>query len=358
MTFIRRTLAATGVAAISIALLSAPAEAQATRTWVSGVGDDANPCSRTAPCKTWAGAISKTAEGGVINALDSGGFGQVTITRAITLDGGSTTASTLATAGNGITIDAAASSDVVLRNLDISGVKSAETCAANDGVRIVNARSVRLDDVSISGFKRAVNAPLTSSSADIFVDLAFNDLDVFNNCEYGVRIAPDAGHHSRATIDGSVITGSNVALSIAAGGEAWVSGSKFYLNNLGVQSDGGPIHSLCNNAIAGNASPGAFTDEAQCGSPAAPASPVVPTPPSTPSAPVATPGVKYCSVPKLTGLSVTTARAKLKEAGCKLGTVTKQKASRSKQHKKVLSQNVPARVQVKRGTSVSIRVGK
>src|SRR5437016_8602977 len=62
------------------------AQAQATRTWVSGVGDDVNPCSRTAPCKTFAGAISKTAMGGEINALDSGGFGSVTITKSITID--------------------------------------------------------------------------------------------------------------------------------------------------------------------------------------------------------------------------------------------------------------------------------
>jgi hypothetical protein len=68
-------------------LVSGAAHAQATRTWISGVGDDANPCSRTAPCKTWAGAISKTAAGGEINALDPGGFGAVTITKAITLDG-------------------------------------------------------------------------------------------------------------------------------------------------------------------------------------------------------------------------------------------------------------------------------
>ena len=64
------------------------ANAQATRTWISGVGDDANPCSRTAPCKTFAGAISKTAAGGEIDVLDPGGFGAVTITKAITLDGG------------------------------------------------------------------------------------------------------------------------------------------------------------------------------------------------------------------------------------------------------------------------------
>ena len=63
-------------------------QAQATRTWVSGVGNDANPCSRTAPCKTFAGAISKTAAGGEIDALDPGGFGAVTITKSITIDGG------------------------------------------------------------------------------------------------------------------------------------------------------------------------------------------------------------------------------------------------------------------------------
>src|SRR3982751_2046414 len=64
------------------------ANAQATRTWVSGVGDDVNPCSRTAPCKTFAGAISKTAEGGEIDALDPAGYGGLTITKAITVDGG------------------------------------------------------------------------------------------------------------------------------------------------------------------------------------------------------------------------------------------------------------------------------
>src|SRR6267154_4395700 len=71
-------------------LFAAPAQAQATRTWVSGVGDDANPCSRTAPCKTFAGAISKTAVDGEIDALDPAGFGTVTITKSITIDGSAT----------------------------------------------------------------------------------------------------------------------------------------------------------------------------------------------------------------------------------------------------------------------------
>jgi len=49
------------IVAIVTMMFAATAQAQATRTWVSGVGDDVNPCSRTAPCKTFAGAISKTA---------------------------------------------------------------------------------------------------------------------------------------------------------------------------------------------------------------------------------------------------------------------------------------------------------
>src|SRR5882724_2145023 len=95
-----------GVAFV-ICLHAAPVQAQASRTWVSGVGDDANPCSRTAPCKTFAGAISKTAAGGEINVLDPGGFGAVTITKAITIDGsGGSIAGILVAAGSGITVNA------------------------------------------------------------------------------------------------------------------------------------------------------------------------------------------------------------------------------------------------------------
>src|SRR5438045_9124950 len=81
----RFTINVLAIAAFTLAVASM-AQAQATRTWVSGVGDDANPCSRTAPCKTFAGAISKTATDGEIDALDPGGFGAVTVTKAITSD--------------------------------------------------------------------------------------------------------------------------------------------------------------------------------------------------------------------------------------------------------------------------------
>ncbi len=99
------------------------ASAQATRTWVSGVGDDANPCSRTAPCKTWAGAISKTAAGGEMDALDPAGFGAVTITKAMTIDGGGgQVASVLVSGTNGIIVAAGANDTVILQNIRLNGL--------------------------------------------------------------------------------------------------------------------------------------------------------------------------------------------------------------------------------------------
>src|SRR5881296_703992 len=109
-------------AAIFVLTVTSMANAQATRTWVSGVGDDANPCSRTAPCKTFAGAISKTAASGEISVLDPGGFGAVTITKSMTIDGGggSGFAGILAALTTGVIVNGF-SIDVTLRNISIDG---------------------------------------------------------------------------------------------------------------------------------------------------------------------------------------------------------------------------------------------
>src|SRR5581483_10257285 len=112
--------------AVFVVLLacSTLAQAQATRTWVSGVGDDANPCSRTAPCKTFAGAISRTAAGGEISVLDPGGFGAVTITKSITISGDGTLAGILAATVNGIIVNAGVNDIVDTRNIAINGVRT------------------------------------------------------------------------------------------------------------------------------------------------------------------------------------------------------------------------------------------
>jgi hypothetical protein len=140
------------LAAALLALLPLThANAQATRTWVSGVGDDANPCSRTAPCKTFAGAISKTAAGGEISVLDPGGYGAVTITKSISIiNDYSGEAGILASGTNGITVNAAATDIVILRGLVIDGAPPA-TPGLN-GIRFLNGAALHVEKTLIKNF--------------------------------------------------------------------------------------------------------------------------------------------------------------------------------------------------------------
>lgn len=136
----RFTLKFVAIAIFTFAFASM-ANAQASRTWVSGVGDDANPCSRTAPCKTFAGAISKTAACGEIDALDPGGYGAVTITKSITIDGTGTFASILASLVTGITINAAATDVITIRGISINGF-----CNGLRAMNILQAQTVNIED--------------------------------------------------------------------------------------------------------------------------------------------------------------------------------------------------------------------
>src|SRR6266853_3841816 len=123
------------------------AGAQATRTWVSGVGDDVNPCSRTAPCKTFAGALSKTAPGGEIDCLDPGGFGAVTITKAITLDCTGTFGSVLVSGTNGINVQAGGPDVVILRGIRFDGVNT-----GLNAVNFLSGNKLIVDRCDIFGF--------------------------------------------------------------------------------------------------------------------------------------------------------------------------------------------------------------
>ena len=159
------------LAAASLAFAVPTANAQATRTWVSGVGDDANPCSRTAPCKTFAGAISKTAAGGEINALDPGGFGAVTITKAITIDGGGGQVASVLVAGtNGIVVSAPATAIVTLRNLRINGLAGTPTGGLN-GVQFLSGLALHIENCTIFGFtQNGININLnTAAGIGVFV---------------------------------------------------------------------------------------------------------------------------------------------------------------------------------------------
>jgi hypothetical protein len=152
-----------------VGLPIAPAHAQATRTWVSGVGDDANPCSRTAPCKTFAGAISKTAAQGEINVLDPGGFGAVTITKSITISSVGFEAGVLVSGTNGVVISAGPSDVVVLEGLDIEGLGT-----GLDGIKVLAGGKVFVKNSKIHHFKNnGINMASTTSGARLVVKDSF-----------------------------------------------------------------------------------------------------------------------------------------------------------------------------------------
>jgi len=176
---------------LTTALFTAPAHAQATRTWVSGVGNDANPCSRTAPCKTFAGAISKTAPGGEIDALDPGGFGAVTITKSITIDGGGGQVASVLVAGtNGIVIAAQPGDFVTLRNLRLDGVFGNNNANAGvNGIVYQSGSQVTIDNCDIFGFNNnGINVSLSATGV-----LQVRNTTLRNNKVNGVFATTSAG---------------------------------------------------------------------------------------------------------------------------------------------------------------------
>lgn len=205
------------------------AQAQATRTWVSGVGDDVNPCSRTAPCKTFAGAISKTATNGEINCLDPAGYGAVTITKSITIDCEDTQGSILASLTNGVIINITAGTDtkkaVMLRGISINGAGN-----GINGVRVLSANQVTLDEVVIAGFNtHGVSLETTSGATKVNI----SDSVIRNNVGNGVNAFILGGNVTMAISD-SEINANATGVNLSSGTNATVDGSTITNNATGV----------------------------------------------------------------------------------------------------------------------------
>ena len=301
----RLTLNALAIAIFVFAFASM-AQAQATRTWVSGVGDDVNPCSRTAPCKTFAGAISKTFINGEIDVLDPGGFGTLSVTKSITLDGSGSFGSILASGVNGINISIAANANdplrqVVIRGLTINGTGSSGTVGTRTGINGINvntngAATVHVEDTIIQNFSQngiLVNNPATtthlvlrnvtirscgvaginlSASGANQTAFGFDNINV-SECPDGLKAqngssgsirgstftlnptsginASQVGSNTFVNIDSSLITGSGTAVNTAAGVHVRISRMLISQNSnaLGL---GGIVDSGGNNTIHGN----------------------------------------------------------------------------------------------------------
>lgn len=192
-----------------LALLAAgAAHAQATRTWVSGVGDDANPCSRTAPCKTFAGAISKTAAGGEISVLDPGGYGAITITKSITLNGDGTLGGILAAATSGIIVNAGANDVVIVRNLSIAGAGSGIR-----GIYFLNGSELHVENVTIYGFLGQGILFQPQVPAALFVTRS----SLQNNFDSGVRIEPTPAGAALANLRDVQVDGNGSGVTVGEG---------------------------------------------------------------------------------------------------------------------------------------------
>ena len=212
------------LAAGSLIAAASIANAQASRTWVSGVGDDANPCSRTAPCKTFAGAISKTATNGEISCLDPGGYGAVTITKSITIECTGTLGSILAAQVNGIVInipDTDTRQAVRIRGVEINGVGN-----GLNGIRITSPTSVVIENSALDGFTQAALSVEAAASVAIL---------------------------------NTSLRGSSVGISQTAKGTVRVIRSMITANTIGVDAKSGLVLSYIGNLIDGNGKNGNFS---------------------------------------------------------------------------------------------------
>src|ERR1700737_4256879 len=240
--------------AICLSLFSVPANAQATRTWVSGVGDDANPCSRTAPCKTFAGAISKTAAGGEINVIDPGGFGSVTITKSIPIIGSGVETGVLVSGTNAIVINAGPTDVVTLQGLDIHGI-----VPSLSGVKFLSGAELIVKSCRIHGFISSGNGigldvdPATRDRVlitDTLID--FNDT--------GVLVKPTGANVAKVFLERADIY-RNLTGGLKVDGptaEAQLFESVITANAVGITiTNGGIVNSFGNNAIFQNGLDGA-----------------------------------------------------------------------------------------------------
>jgi len=207
------------------------AQAQASRTWVSGVGDDANPCSRTAPCKTFAGAISKTAACGEIDALDPGGFGAVTITKSITIDGTGTFASILASLTSGIIINALQTDVITIRGLSINGF-----CNGVHGMNILQAKTVNVEDCVIFRFNTG-NGITVNETASTELNLNVRNSVIRDNTLDGINTSSTTGT-VKVTLDNVRLSGNQDGIHARATSRVVANNCNFSNNTAnGVLSD-------------------------------------------------------------------------------------------------------------------------
>jgi hypothetical protein len=245
MSKVRFTFNILAVAIFTLAVVSV-AQAQATRTWVSGVGDDVNPCSRTAPCKTYAGAISKTAKDGEISTLDPGGFGAVTITKSITINGGGAGqgyGSILASLVNGIVINITDPADVRKSvKLDWLNINGAST--GLDGIRWLAGNTLHIENTLIDGFTGdGVDVAFSALNNTAF---SMRNVTIRNCVGAGVKMNANTTGTTGFTFNNIQITKCGNAIDAQNGSRGTVTSSTLALSTNGVSATEGASNTEVN----------------------------------------------------------------------------------------------------------------
>jgi hypothetical protein len=221
--------------ALALAAVGTAAHAQATRTFVSGTGNDAFPCSRTAPCKTFAGALLRTARGGEISVMDPGGFGAVTITKSVTISGDGTLASAIFPSITAITINITDPADtakrVILRNLSLQGggnnVVNGQPTGLN-AIRFLAGNEVQIDKVDVVG---CTQVGLDVSLGNGAAGTVYVHDSTIANCPTGIRVAAVSGF-AAVILDNVRVEGATDGADVGANGRLIARGSTFAGNGL------------------------------------------------------------------------------------------------------------------------------
>jgi hypothetical protein len=234
------------VAALGLAftplLFAAPAQAQATRTWVSGVGDDVNPCSRTAPCKTYAGAISKTAVNGEINCLDPGGFGSLTITKSISVVCDYTEGGVLAANTFGFNINAPAGSLITLKGQDVECVGTGTNGVQVLGVGVtVHIHKTQVRNCRNSGGANGNGILVAPSSGvgKVFVADSYITNNGGTNQNAGILVRPTGGAQVNVVVSNVKLEANTNGIFMDGAGGGGISHTNITHSLIGGNSNSG-----------------------------------------------------------------------------------------------------------------------
>jgi len=208
---IRLTLIALSAVVVTL-VVSSLAQAQATRTWVSGTGNDANPCTRTQPCATFAAALALTAPGGEISVIDAGSYGAVTITQSVTINGTGTLAGVSATSTDAVIVNAGPSDTVILRHLEITGGESGLPSGRSvNAITYLGGKALHVEGCRISNFSsHGINVSLSGSGVLAVKDTIITGVDI------GARLTTSSGSLN-ASFDEVRIQGARVGIEVLAG---------------------------------------------------------------------------------------------------------------------------------------------